>query len=43
MIVIRDLSSYRDGGTISMKVNISFEEFRYEGEICLDKIRIKDE
>ena len=41
MLVIRDLSSYRDGGTISMKVNISFEGFRYEGEICLDK-RIRD-
>ncbi len=41
MMIINNIDVYRDGGTISMKVNISFEGFSYEGEICLDK-RMRD-
>ena len=43
MMIIKNIDSYRDGGTISMEVHLSFYPFIYNGEICLDKrIGIED-
>ena len=37
MMLIRNIDSYKDGGTISMQVHLTFYPFKYEGEICLDR------
>lgn len=37
MVIIRNVDSYKDGGTISLNVVINFKGFQYTGEVCLDK------
>lgn len=37
MMIIEKIDSYKDGGTISMQVQLNFYPFKYKGEICLDR------
>lgn len=37
MIIINNITTYRDGGTIAIDVHLYFNHFKYKGEICFDR------
>ena len=37
IIIIKNINTYRDGGTIAIDVHLHFNEFKYIGEICFDR------